>query len=246
MPIPAAEIGKVMQKVLGGITYDHVRSTNSNHGWIARKLEKPRAEDLLAELKSAGHEAIIKDENDLVGVGQVTRIRRAELSQDAMRVEVGLLGELSPLPWDSLSLVSIGRVQVVQKKTVKKTFGIGTILNAKMDESIPVTKMRTTTQTKTQIDEKLLVHLAFSEEGILREMRPNSFDYGYLGDRLQPSGRENFRLFLSDLAKFGGSSTWTRMARNLAEEGESPHTFQGEKDMLRYTEWRVEASFDLG
>ena len=36
------------------------------------------------------------------------------------------------------------------------------------------------------------------------------------------------------------------MARNLAEKGESPHTFQGEKDVLRYTEWRVEASFDLG
>ena len=58
MPVPTADLGKPMQKVLGGIAYDHMNSINHSHGWIARKLERDQAELLGAEIKAVGHETI--------------------------------------------------------------------------------------------------------------------------------------------------------------------------------------------
>ncbi len=247
MPVPGPEVGKPMQKVLGGIAYDHIHTVNVNHGWIARGLEKSQAEQLVAELKVSGQEAILKERADLVGAKQVLRVRRAELRADAFHVEVGLLGKLSPLPWESVSLVSIGRVQIVKQKTIKKTkrkIGLSKAGLA-MGVPMPTLKKKTTTSTEKEIDEDLLLQLVFGDEGVVREIRPSQFDYGYLGERLRPLGRENFLLFLADLATYATSATWTAMSRDLAENAKPPHAFQNDKDMLRFTQWRLEASFDL-
>jgi hypothetical protein len=247
MPVPFAELGKPMHKVLGGVAYDHMNAINANHGWVARKLDRDPAEQLVAELEAAGHKAILKDEEDLIGVKEVLKVRRAELSADALKVEVGLLGELNALSWDDLSLVSIGRVQVVTQKTVKtkkRKVGLST---AGLAMGVPVPTMKTTTTSSREkhIDENVLVQLVFAEEGVVREIRPNAFDYGYLGERRLPTGRQNLLLFLYDLTTFGKAATWTSMARAFAEEGEAPHSFKSQKDMLRYTQWQIEAKFDV-
>jgi hypothetical protein len=236
-----------MQQALGGIAYDHIHTVNANHGWLARGLEKAQAEQLVAELKTAGHESVLKERGDLIRANEVLRVRRAELRDDALHVEVGLLGKLSPLPWESLSLVSIGRVQVAKTTTVKKTkrkVGLSKAGLA-MGVPMPTLKKTTTTTTETELDEDLVLQLVFGEEGVVREFRPSHFDYGYLGDRLLPMARDNFILFLADLATYGKSAIWTAMARDLAESGKPPYAFQSDKDLLRFTQWRLEASFDL-
>lgn len=247
MPVPGPSVGKPMQKVLGGIAYDHMHTVNANHGWLARGLERDQAEELVAELKLSGHDAILKDRGDLIPATEVLRVRRAELRKDALHVEVGLLGALSPLAWESLSLVSIGRVQVVKTTTVKSTKRKLGLSKAALVMGVPMPTMKKTSAStrETEIDEDLVLQLVFGEEGIVREFRPAQFDYGYLDDRLRPLARDNFLLFLADLATYAGAAIWTGMAREFAEAAKPPYAFQSDKDMLRFTQWRLEASFDL-
>jgi hypothetical protein len=246
LPLPTADLGKVMQKVLGGVAYDYMQAINTGYGWVANKLTKDQAEQLVAGLSAAGHEAVCKGSDELLGTGELLQIRKAELGPDALRVEVGLLGKMSPLPWETLSLVSVGRVVVTKTKRVKtkqRSVGISKAGLA-MGVTIPVVRTKTTSQSERQEDEDFLVHLVFAEEGVLREFRPTSFDYSYLGQRSRPTTPENFRLLLRDLLSSAKTAQWTSMARNLAEGKDVAHMFQSQKDFLRFTKWRIEAIFD--
>ncbi|MFP6662898.1 MAG: hypothetical protein VCC00_01685 [Deltaproteobacteria bacterium] len=241
MPLAAVRIAGSMQEVLGGMVHDHVNALHTRFGWIASDLSKDHAERLAASLTAAGFAATAREEGQLPGPLQVVQLRRAELRRDGLSVGVGLLGESRDLAWESLSLVSLSQVQCVAQKKITKNKRKLRLSRAglAMGLPMPVLAKQKTTQIEEEVTEGLLLQLVFAGEGVLRELRPRSFDYSYLAERMRPSSRENFRLLLNDLTVFAGEAAFTAMARDLAAGREVTHTFGSDKEMLRFTLWRL-------
>ncbi|MEO2167516.1 MAG: hypothetical protein ABGY42_05235, partial [bacterium] len=182
-------------------------------------------------------------ENRLPGPPRIVQLRRAELRRGALGVGVGLLDESRDFAWESLSLVSLGQVQsVTQKKTTQSKRKLGlSRAGLAMGLPMPVLKKQKTTHIEDEVAEGLLLQLVFAGEGVLRELHPGSFDYSYLAERLRPSSRENFALLLNDLVEFTSASAWTAMARDLMVGRATPQTFASDKEMFRFTLWRLGA-----
>ena len=244
LPLPVESLSHILQEGMGGIALDHHHTLHIQHGWIARGVEQPVAEHLVALLEARGHPALAKREDGLVGVERRFVVTSGELREDALFIQANLAGSLRAVPWDSLAVVSIGSVPVTREKAVKareETRGLNKAVL--MTTGIPLRTKKTglVTRFETVRDEGILVHLVVREESALvLEIRPARFDYHYLGDRIAGTPAENFQLFLDDLARLSGKAHWTDMSRRFLQEGILEPPFTDEKDFLRFTRWITE------
>ncbi len=244
LPLPVETLSLVLQEAMGGIALDHRHTLNLQHGWIARGVEQPVAEQLVALLEERGHPALAKREDRLVGVERRFVVTSGELRESALLIQENLAGSLRAVPWERLAVVSIGSVPVTREKAIRvreETRSVNKMVL--MTTGIPLKKKKTELVTRFEkVEEKgILVHLvAMEDPALVLEIRPVRFDYHYLGDRIAGTPAENFILFLDDLARFAGGAHWTDMSRRFREGGILEPEFKDEKDFLRYTRWIIE------
>jgi hypothetical protein len=244
LPLPVESLSRLLQEALGGVAFDYHHTLHTQHGWIARGVEQPVAERLVALLETRGHPALSKREDMLVGVERRFVVASGELREDALLIQENLAGSLRAVPWDALAVVALGSVPVTREKAVKvreKTRSVNKMIL--MTTGIPLRTKKTGLVTRFEKveDEGILLHLVVLEDpALVLEIRPVRFDYHYLGDRIAGTPAENFRLFLDDLARWAGKAHWTDMSRRFLQEGVLEPPFTDEKDFLRYTRWITE------
>ncbi len=244
LPLPVESLSLLLQEAIGGVAFDYHHTLRTQHGWIARGIEQPVAERLVALLEQQGHPALAKSEDRLVGVEHRFVVANGELREDALLIQENLAGSLRAVPWDALAVVAIGSVPVTREKAVRvreETRGVNKAVLLTTGIPLRQKKAGLVTRFETVKDEGILVHLVVREEpALVLEIRPARFDYHYLGDRIAGTLVENFHLFLDDLARFAGKAYWTDMSRRFRAEGVLEPGFTDEKDFLRYTRWITE------
>ena len=243
LPIPARAIGTLVQRVVGGIVYDHTQKLKLQYGWIARGLDESKADELLELLADNGLPAFKKPEERLVNLKEKLAIHKALLLEDAFYIPIDLVGNLKPIPWTTLSVVSVGSVPTFRQKPVlaKKKRG-GLNVGLFVVTGIPVPKVKKVSKTVYHriTEEGVLIHLIFTQAGFVVEIRPRHFNYEYLGDRLAQTSRENFVLFLQDLQRLAAGAYWSEISRTFIETGELKPDFKSDKDFLCFNQWITE------
>ena len=243
LPIPAQAVGKLVQRAVGGIVYDHSQRLKLHYGWIAENLDQNKADELLELLAHNGLPAFKKPEERLVNLKQKFAVRKARLLEDAFYIPTDLMGELKPIPWTALSVVSIGSVPTFRQEAVleKKKRG-GLNVGLFVVTGIPVPKVKNVSKTVYHriTEEGVLIHLLFAQAGFVVEIRPPHFNYEYLGDRLAQTSRENFVLFLQDLERLAAGAYWSEISRTFIETGELKPDFKSDKDFLCFNQWITE------
>ncbi|MGE0708065.1 MAG: hypothetical protein AB7N76_17350 [Planctomycetota bacterium] len=245
LPLASGPLGAVVSEVLGGVAYDHVRRINARYGWLADGLEQGRAMALASALAAAGHEPLVRRDDDLLRPAQKLHVRTALLRGDALHVPVSLAGELRALPWAALSLVGIGSVPVarqVVQKTKQKKWGINFKAMALTGVPLPQRKTIEKSHLRQVSDEGVLLQLLFAREGVTVEVQPAQFDYGYLEERLATTSRENWALLLADLEELGREARWTDMAKAYLDTGKLAPAFRDVKDFEHYLAWVAQLS----
>ena len=118
LPIPARAVGKLVQRAVGGIVYDHTQRLKLHYGWIARGLDESKADELLELLEDNGLSAFKKLEERLVNLKEKFAVHKALLLEDAFYIPTDLVGDLTPIPWTTLSVVSVGSVPTFRQEAV--------------------------------------------------------------------------------------------------------------------------------
>jgi hypothetical protein len=244
LPLPVESLSHILQEGMGGIALDHHHTLHLQHGWIARGVDQPVAERLVALLEDRGHPALSKREDRLVGVERRFVVTGGELRTDALLIQENLAGSLRAVPWESLAVVALGSVPVLRERAVKvreETRGVNKMVLMTTGIPLRTKKAGLVTRFEKVEDEGILLHLVVLEDpALVLEIRPVRFDYHYLGDRIAGTPAENFRLLLDDLARFAGGAHWTDMSRRFLQQGILEPEFTDEKDFLRYTRWITE------
>ncbi len=244
LPLPAETLSHLLQKAIGGVALDFHHTIRTQYGWIARGLTQEVAEHLILLLKEAGLPARAKRDDEMVYLERRFLMTNGALREDAFNFQETLAGDERAVPWESLAVVSIGSVPLARQKAVRARVETRKVNKAVlMTTGIPIKQKKKgmATTFETVKDEGILLHLVVMEEpALLLETRPSRFDYHYLGERARETPAENFRLLLTDLARWGKKAHWTEMARRFAKEGTLEPGFSDERDFLRFTRWITE------
>jgi hypothetical protein len=253
LPLAAGKIGRLVQQAAGGVALDHAQRVKLHYGWVAQGLGEGQADALVALLGSSGLPALKKDEGRLVKLEKKFKVHRALLLEDALHLPVGLTTEFQSTPWQGISVVSLGNVVSRSVKGVAAppgksaaAWGVG-LLGATVLTGIPLPLFHHPPQVKRQaleevVEEAILIHLIFARPPFVVEIRPREFDYGYLGERLAGTSRENFVLLLEDLARLAAGAHWTRISRTFLETGKLAPDFKDDHDFLRFNQWITEVA----
>lgn len=157
---------------------------------LLRTDDRARALDLLAKLRSRGHDAVACDAGAVVSSADMVLVRSFRFEPEAFVVTSGK-GTEDRVPWgDVLALVrAVHRTRTEHaEKTEERKLSLG---RAAMSGGLLMTKTVTSTRTETT-DERELVLYLFRQAGPPMLMVQSRTRYEGLGSELRPSQPENF------------------------------------------------------
>lgn len=211
-------------------------------GVVKHPLAEGEVRELLDGLYDLGVAAEAWRVDKIPTLAPLRNVRQMACLENGFQVK-GLRKEPTHhVPWDKIELIAVGRID--QEDEVRDVVPPSWVqaasmgLNAALRRPQAVARrQRTMRVPRDPIDEAILVR---RDPRTVFRLVESQLNYTYLGDRLRPSARENFPIFIKDLCDRAISAYLPESTRAFLEDRDpEEYLFENSEALLKYAQHRL-------
>lgn len=218
-------LGQQLAKAMGIPFIDAMPVVKRHSGYIlADQLECGQAAALVAGLESAGFEAISVPSGEMAALTGGGVAQQIQYYEDSLAATVGSPGKEMDFPWQDIRILMACQLQVettAPKVETVKTTGIGLKVGAHGVGFGVVQRNEPLMSHEKKMDQKAMARVVTSD-GRCLDLPGKGLLYTHLGDRIKPTGIENYRAVLADIWSFCPSAFTTEAFRSFLDGGAIP------------------------
>lgn len=228
-------LADVLTRTMGMVKFDAVRTVKQAHGILLSNLDAETAQRVAVAIEARGQKAGFADAGAVESFGRPRVIHSGRCDEKAFQAQISH-SATTDFPWSALHMVSIvlhhepdrsikiTRPEAVGRRYFRTMFrmqlAFGVIGAELLDRPLGIRdsiREKMTLKIKRGGEKTYIADIFISKLPMALRIKSNSFNYSYLGDRLETRSELNFHSLIGDIAQWGKNVCFSPMARRFLE-----------------------------